>query len=204
MGLLDEAMPRNAAADSEIKIKSPNGVYRAFWLGMATSYEWVSPYKEQCRLCKGSKRGYNGEGDCQACHGSGKRTEMRTKLIYKLENGETEEEEVNFKLMPSGTTQDGKILSPTTLFLRLRAFSGNRQATPADLNQWFSALPSPIRIPVQVVINDNKSGTASKIVDVSLRPNGAAKPAQQPAPQPEKAPEPVHTDYEFNNDDLPF
>jgi hypothetical protein len=199
MGLLTAALPRTEMDDSS-KIKSANGVYRAYWLGMNHPYEWVSPFGDQCKLCKGTRRGRNGEGECSSCKGSGKRTEMHTKLIYQLESGQTEEEEVNFKLAPAGQSRDGNVLSPTTLFIRLRAFSGNRQATPNDLDAWYENLRKPIKIPVIVVISDNKAGTASKIADVQLRV--AQKTAPAPAPEPEPAK--TWAADNFDNDEVPF
>jgi len=190
MGVLSGAMPRQKN-DQGTQVKSDYGSYRGFFIGMTQPVEWVSQWGDKCRVCKGARTGRNGQDDCFFCHGSGLRTEQHVKLRYQLENGITEEEEVNFTLTGPGTGRDGTPLSPSTLFLRLRTLSGLRDADAAALDQWYSALPVPIKIPITVNIQDNKSATALKITDVMLRrvaPNGQNGPANrlqqaQPAPQ---------------------
>ena len=203
MGLLSDALPREQMTQ-ESAIKSDRGVYRAYFIGMTPKYAWISPFGDACRLCKGSRNGRNGEpGECVGCNGTGKKTEDRVKLRYHLENNEIEEEEVNYKLSAGGQSRDGKtFFSPTTLFVRLRALSGIRDATEQQIDAWYSELPQPPKVPCTVVINDNKNQTALKIESVMLRQvpqraNGAASqstaarppqpqapPTRQPAPPP--------------------
>jgi hypothetical protein len=199
MGELGAALPRQQQSEDS-KIKSENGVYRAIFLGLSAPFQFVSNFaNEQCRLCKGQGSGIRGEGKCSQCGGSGRRTEQHVKLSYRLENNNVEEEEVNFKLLPAGMTAQGQPLSPTTLFLRLRTLSGNRNATPADLDAWYSALPKPIKIPCTVVIGDNKSGTASKITAIQLRTQGA--PAQAPVAQTTSNDD---SSWDTPEDEIPF
>jgi len=56
------------------------------------------------------------------------------------------------------------------------------QWVPAALDAWYSSLPTPIKVPCFVVIQDNRSGTALKITDVLPRAKGAATPAAGAAP----------------------
>jgi len=182
MGLLAKALPRGEAASVTQTVQSPKGVYRAFFVGITDPIERVSEWNDKCRLCKGTGSGYNGDGDCRVCHGTGKRTEQKVKLLYSLENGVVEQEEVNFKLAGPGTGKDGTPLSPTTLFLRLREFSGIVNATEDKVDEWYSSLVKPIKIPVQVIIGDNQKGTATKITDV-VRPSAMVRPPAQAAAQ---------------------
>jgi hypothetical protein len=186
MGALSQALPREHQV-ADTGAKSESGVYKAQFLGLSDSYEYVSPWhNDKCRNCKGNGKNKNGDQACYLCGGSGKLTETRVKLIYKLENGQTEEEIVNFKMSPAGTSRDGQPLSPSKLFVRLRTLSGNRQASPQQLDEWYSNLTQPIRIPCSVVINGNKTGDRFVITDVLARtPNAPAAPA--PAPSDEFA-----------------
>lgn len=187
MGLLEKALPRDLQpkASASVTINSPKGVYRALFIGMENPWEWVSDFAvDKCRACKGTKNGWNGEpGGCQICHGTGRRTELHTKLRYHLETGILEEEEVNFKISPPGIGKDGQPLSPSTLFLRLRTLSGIPNATEQQLDDWYTALGKPIKVPCQVVIDDNKTASALKIANVL----SAAGKGSPPAPAASKA-----------------
>jgi hypothetical protein len=177
MGALSQALPREHQ-QAESAVKSDSGYYKAQFLGLTDPYEWVTTWGDKCRNCKGQKTNRNGDQPCFVCKGSGLQTEQRVKIQYKLENGNLEEEEVNFKLSAATTLRDGQPISPSKLFIRLRTLSGNRQATPAQLDEWYSSLKQPIRIPCNVVINGNKSGTAFVITDVL--PRQANAPAAAP------------------------
>jgi hypothetical protein len=175
MGLLAKALPRGESASVQNTVQSPKGVYRAFFVGITDPVERVSEWNDKCRLCKGTGNGYGDEPQgCRVCHGTGKRTEQKVKILYSLENGVVEQEEVNFKLAGPGTGKDGTPLSPSTLFLRMREFSGLQHATEDGLDEWYSSLVKPIKIPVQVIIGDNQKGTATKITDV-VRPSAMVR-----------------------------
>ncbi|MDP9025673.1 MAG: hypothetical protein M3N13_09910 [Candidatus Eremiobacteraeota bacterium] len=184
MGALAGAIQQTAAAAAESKIKHESGVYEAQFVGMSEPFTYVSPWGDKCRLCKGQGRSKNGNDACRACEGSGNLTEKHAYLHYKFKDGSTEEEEVNFKLLPAGTNAAGQPLSPTTLFIRLRSFSGNREASPAQLDEWYTSLVASgsVRVPITLVIGDNKSGTALKITAVQLRQAGASAKVQPPPP----------------------
>lgn len=200
MGLLTKALPRDKQiTKQEPTVKSDYGMYNGFFIGITEPFRWVSEFGDKCRVCKGEKTGRNGEGVCFLCEGTGVRTEDHVKLRYRLENSITEEEEVSFKVSPSGIGRDGTPLSPSTLFHRLRTFSGMEQPTPDDLDKWYTELKKagPIRIPVQVVIADNKTGTLLKITNVLVPRKASA--ASEPAPHaPASAPE------EDDLGDIPF
>ena len=51
------------------------------------------------------------DGPCTYCNGTGKKIESRVLLRYSLENGETEEEDVNFKLSEGGVARNGNPIS---------------------------------------------------------------------------------------------
>ena len=188
MGLLEKALPRaQQTVSAAVTINSPKGIYRAYFIGMEQPFEWVSDFAaDKCRLCaKNPGLGYNGEGVCSACNGTKRRTELHTKLRYHLENGALEEEEVNFKIAPPGMSKDGNPLSPSTLFLRLRTLSNLPNASEKDLDDWYTGLTKPIKIPCQVIIGDNQNATALKITEVIL----ATARAQQPPHQRQQPPE---------------
>lgn len=204
MGLLSGAMPQKMVSDDQIQVKSEEGSYRAYFVGMTERVEKVSPFGDQCRLCKGSRTGFNGNGDCRVCHGSGKKTAMVTRLRYELENGLEEEEEVAFKMTPASKNKDGEPLSASKLFVRLRAFSGRPNATAEELDEWYSSLTYPIRVPVQVNIGQNNNASALKITDVvPRRSSTAARPAQE-APKPVTPPAPAPQANGFDDDEIPF
>jgi len=205
MGLLSGAMPQKMVSDDQIQVKSEKGSYRAYFVGMTERVEKVSPFGDVCRLCKGARTGFNGNGDCRACHGSGKKTDMMTRLRYELENGLEEEEEVAFKMTPASKNKAGEPLSASKLFVRLREFSGRPNATAEELDEWYSSLTYPIRVPVQVNIGQNNNASALKITDVvTRRSSTAARPTQEP-PKPAPAPAPVAASSGFDNDDdIPF
>jgi hypothetical protein len=200
MGILNDALPRDAQAKraTEQTVKSDYGVHDAQFIGMTPDYVYVNDF-EKCRVCKGSGLGRKEGESCFLCTGNGKRTEKRVKLQYKMRSGILEEEEVNFKLSPPGTGKDGTPLSPSTLFIRLRTFSRLRDATPAQLDEWYTTLEKPIKIAVSLVIEDNKNATALKITNVMLRGGATAAPTP-PTPPPTPPP----NDVDDNYDDLPF
>lgn len=195
MGLLEAALP--SSNTQEPTLKSGKGIYRGYFIGLSEPFKFVSKWGDKCRLCKGKGTNYNGDGHCRVCGGSGTLTETHVKLRYHLENAVIEEEEVNFKLLPAGTSATGTPLSPTTLFLRLRTLSGDNRATEQSLDAWYSALPQPIKIPITVVIGDNKSGNALKITAVELRQQGAPAAAAPVAA-------PIEEFDENFDSDLPF
>jgi len=178
MGSLNDALPReNATASAEHAVKSERGLYKAFFIGITAPFEWVSDFaQDKCKNCRGEKTNKAGTEPCYLCNGSGKKTETRTRLRYHLENGFIEEEEVNYKLSPPSTGKDGNPLSPSTFFVRLRSLSEIKGADPTALDAWYTSLPTPIKVPCFVVIQDNRSGTALKITDVLPRAKGAATP----------------------------
>lgn len=178
MGKLADAMPRQRVPEGEgaPSIQSERGVHRGIWIGMSPPVEWVSPWpNEACRLCKGQGTGYNGEGVCNVCHGTKKRTEKHVKMLYQLANGITEEEELNFKISPPGMGKNTQPLSPSTLFVRLRTLSGLKDPTVEQIDEWFTALSNPPNIPCQVVVDDNKNATYLKITNVLLVHEGGAQ-----------------------------
>ncbi len=204
MGLLSGAMPQKMVGDDQIQIKSDEGSYRAYFVGMTERVEKVSPFGDKCRLCKGEGTSYSGNDKCRVCHGTGKKTDMMTRLRYELENGLEEEEEVAFKMTPAGMSKTGEPISASKLFVRLRAFSGRPSATAEELDEWYSSLTYPIRVPVQVNIGQNNNATALKITDVVPRRLAtAARPAQE-APKPVPPPAPAPQANGFDDDDIPF
>lgn len=184
---LSGAIPQPRVQFTTTKVKSDYGVHDGYWIGMG------EPFKEKafepCKRCKGQRVDRNGN-QCQACEGTGSRVDTKVALYYDLENGNREEEIVNFALTPPSQGQDGKVYSASTMFLRFRTFSGLKD--PIEISHWASTLPANPRVPVQLVIEDNKNGTALKIGQV-LRRNPSA---QQPV---EHRPEPA--DNGFNEDD---
>lgn len=179
MGLLQGALPR---APREIQgrpiVQSDYGSYRGYWVGMTPTVAEKSEWNDQCRVCKGAGTGRNGEGQCTFCGGDGIRVDTFVMLKYALENGITEVEKVAFKVSPPGQMRDGTVQSPSTLFKRLRTFSGLRDADAAQLDQWVTSVlgddlnhPKPVKIPITVNIGDNQKATALKITDVMLRQN---------------------------------
>jgi hypothetical protein len=185
MGILSKALPRDQR-QSEPTVHSGRGMYNGFFTGMSEPFTWTSEWaNDKCRVCRGTGKGRADKDDekCFLCGGHGRKTDQRVTLSYELENGIVETEEVSFKLTEAGTSRDGQPLSPSTLFVRLRSLSGLRNPKPAELDEWFSSLPTPIRVPCSVVINDNKSQTALKITDVlgwsaqNGQANGQKKPA---------------------------
>jgi hypothetical protein len=187
MGLLSDALPREQQSQ-EPTVKSDQGVYKAYFIGMSEKYTWVSEWpNEKCRMCGGKGTGRNGEaGQCVLCGGTGRKTETRVKLRYHLENNEIEEEEVNYKLgAGGGTTKGGETISPTKLFVRLRALMGKRDATEQEVDVWFSSLPQPPKVPCSVTIN---GGKYLKIESVLPRPVAPRNGAQAPQSQRDESP----------------
>lgn len=208
MGLLSGAMPRSGGTKVNVPtVQSDEGSYRAYFIGMSEPSAERSQWDEKCRVCKGAGTGRNGEAQgCTFCGGDGVRVDKFVHLQYLLEGGVIEQEKVTFKLSPPGTGRDGTPLSASTLFKRMRTFSGLREADAAALDQWYSGLGSAkIKIPITVNIGYNNDGSALKISDVVARkaPAGAASPA--PAPKPAPA---FDVSYDANgellDDEMPF
>lgn len=202
MGILTQALPREQRPDAQQQstVKSPVGIYRGLFVGMTDPFEYVSAWaNEKCRVCKGQGTGYNGEGECRVCHGTKKRTEQHVKLLYSLENRVVEEEEMTFKLSGPGMGRDGQPLSPSTLFIRLRTLSGMPSATEVQLDDWYSSLQKPIKIPCQVIVDFNKTGTLTKITNV-VAPRMQGQPTT-PAREVDRGP--AHDDVPaFSDDDF--
>ena len=180
MGKLTAAMPRQKGEpDTSKAAKSPRGTHDAVFVGMSVPKPYVSEYRtDKCRLCKGQGTGYNGEGDCRVCEGSGRLTETHVILRYKLASGVVEEEEMNFILTGGGgVTASGEPKSASTLFLRMSELSGMPQPTAEKLDAWYSGLIEPIAIPCQVTINYNKARTFFRIVSVILADGTQTQPA---------------------------
>jgi hypothetical protein len=186
MGILSGAIPRQI---EKVSLKSPKGVYQGFFTGMAAPYQWESPWQnDPCKGCGGTKRS-KAMPDlmCSRCGGTGLRIENHVKLYYSLENGVTEEEDVQFKISAPSTGKNAAgqtvAFSPSTLYLRLRELSGIPNATPEQLDAWYDSLHQPISVPIILMIGDNQAGTALKIASVTLR---QAQPRSQngftPAP----------------------
>lgn len=190
MGVLSGALPRSGGSTSSTPlVKSEEGSYRAYFTGMSEPFSERSQWGDKCRVCKGTGQGRNGDPQgCTFCGGDGERVDKYVKLMYHLETGEVEEEKVTFKLSAPGTGKDGTPLLASTLFKRLRTFSGLREADAAALDVWYSSIASTkIKIPVTVNIGYNNSGDMLKISDVVGRraPQAAAlAAAQKTAPKP--------------------
>lgn len=173
---LSGAIPQERFATTTVK--SSYGVHDGYFVGVGEPFKEVS--NDPCRLCKGSRKDKNGD-QCFVCEGSGKRIDTKAALLYDLSDGTREEEIVNFMLTEPRTGPDGKPYAPSTMYLRFRTFSGLKD--PREINKWASDLPDEVRIPVQLVIEDNSSGTALKISKV-LAGRVEPQPAQH-APEPE-------------------
>ena len=180
MGKLTDALPRQKVKEeNETPVKHNRGTHPALWIGMSTPHEVVSQWaNDKCKLCKGKGTGYNGEGECRACHGSGRLTEIRVNLLYRFEDGVIEEEDVNYKISTSGQNPEtGQMYSPSTLYMRLCEFADMQGPSEKAIDDWYSALPDPPNIPIEVSIGFNKPRTALKITNVALRQNGAMQSA---------------------------
>lgn len=189
MGVLSDALPKSAShSQTEPTIQSDRGFYEAQFIGMTNPFKWVSGYKtDKCRNCKGSGKNKAGTEACYLCEGTGEKRETHVKLQYRLKNGIVEEEEMNFFIVPPRTSSDGKPLSPSTLFVRLRSLSGIKakpEDMPSLLDEWYTGLSRPINVPCTIVIEDNKTGSALKITNVMSREVGN-KAAPPPPPQDE-------------------
>ena len=221
MGKLAGALAQQTIAPITALRTQDAGDYQAYFLGHTPPVTEKSRFNDECRLCKGQGTGPRGEAHgCVRCTGSGIRTEARTKLRYQLQNGNTEEEDMTFKLSSAGSNRDGSTRKASTFFLRLRAIAGLPNATEDELDQWYSSLPEPIKVPCRVDIDWNEKGDNLKIVAVRTRraPQGAPQGAPQaaaprPAPPAARAPEPVpQREYdvqydahgEFIDDSVPF
>lgn len=153
-----------------VKLTLKEGTYRAQFLGMGEPY--MAHGFDGCPKCgpeierEGRKTNEKGPG-CEFCDRSGRKPEQKIQLKYLMtKSGETEVEELGYKLSPPGNGKGGRVLSPSKLYTRLRSFSGltdpNEQASWYDT---FAAAGEPL--PVMLTVGLNQSGTATKIQNVT-------------------------------------
>ena len=221
MGKLAGALAQQTIAPIAVLLTQDAGDYQAYFLGHTSPVTEQNRFNDMCRLCKGQGTGLRGEPNgCVRCKGTRIKSETRINLRYQLQNGNIEEESVTFKLSAAGINKDKTTRSASTFFLRLRAIAGLPNATEDELDQWYSSLPEPIRVPCRVDIDWNEKGDGLKISAVRTRraPQGAVQGAPQaaaprPAPPAARAPEPVpQREYdvqydahgEFIDDSVPF
>jgi hypothetical protein len=178
-------------------VKSDYGVHDGYFVGVGEPYKEAS--NDPCRLCHGSRKDKNG-AVCFVCEGSGRRIDTKAALLYDLDNGHREEEIVNFVLTEPRTGKDNKPLSPSTMYVRFRTFSGLKDVN--EINRWASELPEKVRIPVQLIIEDNQNATALRISKVLAR--GANQPAQQQRQQAPAAAQQSEPEYDFPAEDNRF
>jgi hypothetical protein len=167
MGKLQGAYGSTATYEKTTLKIDREGDFQAYFIGLTKPWTETSN-NYSCKLCKGEGTGRNGEPEgCVRCNGSGKRVEQKTKLRYEMRHG-IEEEVVSFKLAPPGN-YNGKATKASTMYLRFARLADLPQATPEQLDQWFSTLPEPCRVPCMVRIEYNDTGDALVIKGVRLR-----------------------------------
>lgn len=93
----------------------------------------------------------------------------------------TQEEWVTFALSGPGTLRDGKPKSPSTLWTRMRSFSGGI-TEPEKQKAWFDGIKSAgeVRIPIEMIVTDNQAGDGCVIADVRRLPSKAEREAAPP------------------------
>ena len=216
----EEALPyseRKSRGDGTPKkerppIHSGEGVHPGVFVGLTEPKVETNKW-EKCQVCDGKGTGAprNGQpgapGGCYKCGGDGMRRDSKVSLVYEMDNGHTELEEVNFKVTPPGVGRDGKTpIGSSTLYDRFYALSrikpkqGEKVVSSRALIDWYTGFgdgttpvagDGKVSVPMFLSVGDdpNHPGTL-KIESVKPRnTDDAAPPARNPQAAPSAKPQ---------------
>jgi hypothetical protein len=172
-------------------LKLGYGAHKAYFTGLGPTEIEQSNFP--CKVCKGS--GAKQDAQCFTCNGTGKKTTTKVPILYQIGPNSIQEEWVTFAVTEPGKMQDGTPKSASTLWVRLKALSG--LSAPADINAWYIALPTPIKIPVEIMVVDADNGNGHVIA--SVKPVSAQTAKPEPVQAAEE--EPL---FDELDDSIPF
>lgn len=141
------------------ELKLGYGAHKGYWIGLGD----VVTENSQCKKCKGRGQ-INGE-ECRTCGGAGRKDEKKVAILYQMGPDLIQEEWVNYKLSGPGKLKNGDPKSPTTLYNRIRNFSGGL-TVEAEMSAWYKSLEKPIKMPIEMIITESDKGSGLVISSV--------------------------------------
>lgn len=177
---------RHSTSFRKTEVIMSYGAHKGYFIGLGDTFVEESGFA--CSVCKG--RATINDEPCRACKGTGKKTQTKVAIRYQMGKDLIQEEIVNYVLSEPGKMKDGTPKSASTLWTRMRAFSGLQD--PEQMSEWYKSLPQPIRVPIEMMVTDNEKGDAFVIASVRRLEK------KQPAPEPSEPPtDPDDGDYRY-------